>query len=412
MTCSKKCKGLVVPRVRRTISHQEPIDLDSIDPCVCVIGVGFVGEALLREFGQAFTSIGFDISRRRIEELEKVFSPFPKVTLTTDETRLREATHYLISVPTPLKKDRSINPAYLISAIRTTLSYARPGSAIILESSVSVGSTRQFLYPYKDTYHCGMSPERVDPGRTVPPPASIPKLVSALTPKSLSLIQKLYSQAFTTVIPVSSPETAELTKLFENCHRMINIAYVNEMADAARAHGVDPEEMVAAASSKPYGFTTYKPGLGVGGTCIPVNPFYLFANSARLPVLQEATSQMRKRPGRKARVFYQRVKKMIRGKPPRVLVVGIGYKVGQGGLACSPGLEFAEMLRRMGCSELMYYDPLVEKGAVEWMEALDDEEWEVKHLEGSFDAIAICMRQKGVDFGVLEKSKIIVQEVG
>ena len=340
---------------------QNSIDINAVEPCVCIIGVGFVGESLLREFGKHFRCIGFDISQKRIENLSESFKCFSRVTFTTDKTYLRDATHFLISVPTPLKKDRSIDLSYLHSAISTTLTYARPGSAIILESTVCVGTTRQCLDAYKDIYHCGMSPERVDPGRTTPEPKEIPKLVSGLTPKALTAIQNLYAQAFDHVIPVSSPETAEMTKLFENSQRMINIAYVNEMADAARAHSVDPEEMIQAASSKPYGFTPYSPGLGVGGTCIPVNPYYLFANNKNLPVLEKATAQMRKRPNTKARKLHARISATLEGRSPRFLVVGIGYKPGQNVLAASPGLASAERLRTLGCARLAFYDPLVQK---------------------------------------------------
>ncbi|KAF2642799.1 UDP-N-acetyl-D-mannosamine 6-dehydrogenase [Massarina eburnea CBS 473.64] len=382
-------------------------------PCVCVVGVGYVGEALLREFGHVFKSIGFDISQKRVDELEKLFRCLPKVSFTTNMEKLGQATHYLISVPTPLKKDHSVNLMHLLSAVSMVLSYARPGSAIVIESSVCVGTTRQFFNTYKETYHCGMSPERVDPGRIAPTAKEIPKLVSGLTPKALSIIQSLYAQVFDNVVPVSSPETAEMTKLFENCQRMINIAYVNEVADAARTHGIDPDEMIRAASSKPYGFTPYSPGLGVGGNCIPVNPFYLFANNKNLPVLEKATAQMRKRPGMKARKFHARINSTLPDRSPRILIVGLGYKPGQSLLTSSPGLAFAERLRRMGCSRLAFYDPLVCSEAVEWMEKLEDDSWCPPYLEENFDAVAICMRQKGVDFGAVEKlqtSKVVVQE--
>lgn len=415
MTYSHRYKNAspIVPRGRPILSHQIAIDIESVEPCVCVIGVGFVGEALLREFGRVFNSIGFDISQKRIEELAKSFTSLPNVTLTTDMASLSQATHYLISVPTPLKRDRSVNMIHLVSAISTTFKQARPGSVIVLESSVCVGTTRQFFSAYKDVYHCGMSPERVDPGRTQPTAKEITKLVSGLTPKALVVIQSIYAKVFDHVVPVSSPETAEMTKLFENCQRMINIAYVNEMADAARSHGVDPDEMIHAASSKPYGFTPYTPGLGVGGTCIPINPFYLFANNKNLPVLEEATAQMRKRPSTKARKFHTRITSSLSGRSPRVLVVGIGYKPGQSLLSGSPGLAFAERLRRLGCSRLAFYDPLVQGEALGWMEKLQEVSWHSLYLEKNFDAIAICLRQTNIDFRVIEKlhtSKVIVQE--
>ncbi|KAK7529406.1 UDP-N-acetyl-D-mannosamine 6-dehydrogenase [Phyllosticta citricarpa] len=403
----------ITPALGRVTPRGESIDIRKIEPCVCVVGVGFVGESLLREFGHVFKSIGFDISQKRIDELKWAFKDLPNVTLTADKEQLGRATHYLISVPTLLKEDRTVNLSHLLSAVSMVMGCARPGAAIVLESSVCVGTTRQLFAAYQDNYHCGMSPERVDPGRVAPTAKAIPKLVSGLTPKALNLIQSLYGQVFDHVVPVSSPETAEMTKLFENCYRMVNIAYVNEMADAARSHGVDPDEMIRAASSKPYGYTPFSPGLGVGGHCIPVNPFYLFANNKNLPVLEKATAQMWKRPSTKAKSFHRRTSSASADHLPRILVVGLGFKPGQSVLSCSPGISFAERLHKMGCRRLAFYDPLVQHEAVDWMEKLDDASWNPKYLEENFDAVAICMRQAGVDFGVVEKlqtDKIKVQE--
>ncbi|KAF1960997.1 UDP-N-acetyl-D-mannosamine 6-dehydrogenase [Byssothecium circinans] len=401
-THRRKPSNQIVPTLRRVSPRRDIIDIQTITPCVCIVGVGYVGESLLREFSRRFKTIGFDISQQRIDALKKSYQCLPNVTLTTDTEKLAQATHYLISVPTLLKDDQSVNLIHVLSAISMVLSYARPGSAIVLESTVCVGTTRQFFTSYKDTYHCGMSPERVDPGRPSPTAKEIPKLVSGLTPKALDVIQSLYAKVFDKVIPVSSPETAEMTKLFENCQRMINIAYVNEMADAAQTHGVDPHEMIQAASSKPYGFTPFSPGLGVGGHCIPVNPFYLFANNKNLPVLGKATAQMRKRPRTKARKLHELVSSTLADHSPRILVVGLGYKPGQSVLSCSPGLAFARKLRNLGCSRLAFYDPLVQREDVKWIEKLEDVLWCTQYLDENFDAIAICIRQMGVDFGVLE----------
>lgn len=408
-----------------------PIDITTVPPCVCVVGVGFVGESLLREFSHVFPStIGFDISASRISSLRAQFKATAAAsldrkkdddhhppTLTSDERDLSHATHYLIAVPTLLTPARTVNLTHLLSALRTVLTHARPGSAIVIESSVSVGTTRQLLAPYKSLHHCGMSPERVDPGRATPPARSIPKLVSGLTPAALTAIRALYARVYDTVIPVSTPETAEMTKLFENCYRMVNIAYVNEMADAARAHGVDPAEMVAAAATKPYGFAAFEPGLGVGGHCIPVNPFYLFANNPHLPVLEKATASMWQRPARMAKSFHRRASAAAakHGKQhasPHVLVVGVGFKPGQAVLSCSPGLAFASKLRSLGCQRLCFYDPLVAQDAVgDWMEKLDDGDWTAAYIDDHFDAVAVCVRQPGVEFDVLDKlGKARVQE--
>lgn len=372
--------------------------------CIAVVGVGIIGESLLTEFGRSFEAIGYDISTRRVQQLLPVFQQWNNVHLTTDETHLSKATHFLISVPTTLRPDRSVNLDHVVSAVQTVLGHARPGSSIIIESSVSVGTTRQVLGPYKHVFNCGMSPERMDPGRAWPIVERVPKVISALTPSALQPINYIYSQVFEHVVPVSSPEVAEMTKLYENCYRMVNIAYANEISDACRKQGIDPVEMINAAATKPYGFQAFYPGLGVGGRCIPVNPFYLFANNKNLPILERATKLMCGRPHKLASNFHRRC--LSTGSFPRVrvmpcvLVVGVGFKPGQSEVSNSPALTFARHLKDNGCTRLAFHDPLVAQSAIPWMEKLDDSAWNADYLDAEFDGIALCIRQCGVDFHV------------
>ena len=372
--------------------------------CVAVVGVGFVGESLLKAFGRIFKSIGYDISQKRIEKLGPTFRDSYRVSLTADATQLSRATHFLVSVPTTVRPDKSVNLDHVVSAVHTVLRYAQHGSSIIIESSVSVGTTRKILGPYKHLFHCGMSPERMDPGRTLPLVENVPKIVSALTQAACGPIERIYAQVFETVVPVSSPEVAEMTKLYENCYRMVNIAYANEISDACRNHGIDPFEMIKAASTKPYGFQPFYPGLGVGGHCIPVNPFYLFANNKALHVLDRATKLMCARPRKLAHNFHRRClpepKAARLNVMPRVLVVGVGFKPGQAEISNSPGLTFAEQLKKTGCARLAFYDPLVPQGSIPWMEKLDSSAWNVPYVDAEFDGIALCTRQHGVDFNV------------
>ena len=258
---------------------------------VCIIGVGYVGKELLDGFGKVFTSIGFDVSQPRLDFIAPGFADFEKVTLTSDVTQLAKGTHYLIAVPTNLHKDHSVNATHLLSAISMVATHARPGATVVIESSVSVGMTRAFLSQYAGTLKCGMSPERVDPGRSSPTLIEIPKVISGLDQESLVAIHDVYSKVFSHVVPVSKPEVAEMTKLYENCYRMVNIAYVNEIADACKNHDINPNEVIDAAATKPFGFQPFRPGLGVGGHCIPVNPYYLFVNN-ELPVLEFASTRM------------------------------------------------------------------------------------------------------------------------
>jgi nucleotide sugar dehydrogenase len=180
----------------------------------------------------------------------------------------------------------------------------------------------------------------VDPGRTTPPLSKIPKIISGIDELSLQYVNSFYAEVFDQVVKVSSLETAEMCKLYENCFRMVNIAYVNEIADACKEHGIDHNEMIKASSTKPFGYMKFTPGLGVGGHCIPVNPFYLFVNND-LPILKQATETTLQRPRDKARAFLDKYEEYLIKQDKAVCVVGIGFKPGQSLLVNSPGYEFA-----------------------------------------------------------------------
>lgn len=377
------------------------------DRIVAIIGVGYVGEMLATEFATAYETIGFDVSPERIQALKEQYKTIPSLELTNDESQLSRASHFLISVPTLLRSDKTVDSTHLLKAIETVTSYAKPGSTIVIESSVSVGMTRALIGHLLPTYHCGMSPERVDPGRTVPAAHTIPKVLSGMTPGCLESIQSLYSRVFDTIVPVSSPEVAEMTKLYENCYRMINIAYVNEIADACDEQGIDAKEVISAASSKPFGFQAFQPGVGVGGHCIPVNPFYLMANN-KLPLLQKATSRMCARPDKLALKFIKSIKLKSRrvGRKPRIMIIGVGFKPGQSTLSGSPALQFARAIKKKGCADLAFYDPFVAQKDVPWMRKIKDKEFSVKKLDANFDGVAVCMKQHRVDFDVLAKLNI------
>lgn len=234
---------------------------------------------------------------------------------------------------------------------------------------------------------------------------SIPKIISALddvTPGSLSRIQALYSPVFSSVHPVSSPEAAEMVKLYENCQRMVCIAYANEMADACIPHGLDPYEVCAAAATKPFGYMPYYPGAGVGGHCIPVNPYYLLSNGA-FPLLEQATSTMWQRPMAVAeRALDSLAHRGIRetGRSPKVLVVGVAFKVGQSSLSNSPGLEIAKKLVVSQKVEVTWADTLVQQEAIPQIPRLADDDWRSSVLK-TFDLIIVVLRQHGMNLDLL-----------
>lgn len=407
--------------------------------CVAVVGVGFVGASLLQELAAVFpNAVGYDVCPARLKHLqETVFSEnidrYKNLQLTQSEQQLRSASYFFIAVPTLLGEGSkssthqaptwSTSDDFVRRAISTVLCNCRPGSVIIIESSVSVGTTRALLEPYAEYVYGGTSPERVDPGRTSPPPALIPKLVAGLTETATTAIAEIYRRCYTNVISVSSPEVAEMTKLYENCFRMVNIAYANEAADACKSLDIDFKEVLTAAGTKPYGFMPFVPGPGVGGHCLPVNPYYMFGSCGKgnFPVLKQATKIMEQRPGKLAMAFYKRVAaEMVKRQRldrkdggrktlPRVLVVGVGFKAGSAVSSHSPGLAFAATLGNLGCCRLAYYDPLVDtstlKGDAYLLEKLADGMWSAEYLAKEFDAVAVCVRQHGVDWSVLEEMK-------
>ncbi|KAM5353905.1 hypothetical protein ACJ41O_000555 [Fusarium nematophilum] len=380
------------------------------DPVIAVIGVGYVGTHLVSSFSSLYQVIGFDVSAQRISELGAEYQDHDNIQFSQDPGDLSKATHFLISVPTLLRPDKTIDSSYLRDALKTVGKVARPGSTVVIESSVAVGMTRQLLGPLAASrrFFAGMSPERVDPGRVEPPIRSIPKVVSGLddiVPGSFEAVSRVYSTIFDKVIPVSKPEVAEMTKLYENCQRMVCIAYANEMADACIPHGIDPYEVCGAASTKPFGYMPYTPGVGVGGHCIPVNPFYLLSNSD-FPLLESATRAMHSRPGRLAERILTSLKQSVKGRTPRVLVAGMGFKAGQSQLDNSPG---ADLVRNLAVSldvDVYWADSLVKQKAFPQVRRLPDEDWQRDVLE-TFDSIIVVSRQPGINFDVLDELEAV-----
>ncbi|KAM0482462.1 hypothetical protein ACHAPX_002980 [Trichoderma viride] len=390
------------------VLRSERSSFDEPEPLVAVIGVGYVGEHLTDVFSRCYNVLGYDVSETRVKDLSAKYYGNKNVRITSKAKDLREASHFLISVPTLLQADKTVDTSYLRSALATVEEQAAPGSTVVIESSVAVGMTRELLGPLakRKGLFAGMSPERVDPGRTEPPAYSIPKIISGLddvAPNSLYAINKLYSAAFAKVVTVSKPEVAEMTKLYENCQRMMGIAFANEMANACIPIGIDPYEVSNAAATKPFGYMPYSPGLGVGGHCIPVNPYYLLSNSA-FPLLQAASEKMYARPAEIGeRIIDELYSKRFGNYMPRVLVVGMGFKRGQSHLVNSPGLELAKSLAKSDKVTVAFADPLVSQQALPNLLRLGDADWTAEYLDASFEMIVVAFKQDGLDFDVLGK---------
>lgn len=321
-----------------------------MDYKICVIGVGFVGEHLLENFKRVYNVIGVDLSINRTRILK---SKYKDVYFQNSFNDLEDRNVFLISVPT-LVKDGDIDMSCIHSVKKSLKGIVKPGSLVMIESSVYVGATREIFSDFLDRdIFVGFSPERVDPGRIEPRMNEIPKVVSGLNQASLEMCLDVYSKVFDKVVPVSSCECAEMCKLYENCFRMVNIAYVNEIADMCENMGINTSEMINASSTKPFGFMPFYPGLGVGGHCIPVNPYYLF-KSQQLPLLKYATNLMEERPKQKAVEIIKRY-----GNTNNILLVGIGFKKGESLLTNSPGYSLYKELCKMD-QNVTVYDPLVQ----------------------------------------------------
>ena len=364
---------------------------------VCIIGVGYVGEHLVEVFSKKYKVIGYDVSPDRVNLMKQRFSNKSNVTIQSSMDNLNESDLFCISVPTLLKSDKTIDTSYVDSAVNMLSNTAKNGSTIVMESSVSVGMTRNLLGEFrKKNIYIGFSPERVDPGRIEPAADKIPKIISGLDVESLENVFNFYNTVFEKVVKVSSTETAEMCKLYENCFRMINIAYINEISDNCHKLGIDVYEMVKACSSKPYGYMPFYPSLGVGGHCIPVNPFYLFTNNS-LPLLEAATNASLDRPKQKAHNFMNDMK---------ILVVGLAFKPGESYTMNSPGLEFANELIKMG-KNVVVYDPLVnhESKPVSHLKFLDPEKWNSDYITQNFTSIVIAIKQNKIDYNILNNIK-------
>ncbi|KAJ1021542.1 hypothetical protein NDA13_005578 [Ustilago tritici] len=344
------------------------LEVDSVKSThgtVLVVGVGFVGAHLMERFSSAYEIVAFDVSENRCQYLRKLHCNNPNVTFISDleaDDRTKAFDLCLIS----------------------------PGSTVVVESSVTVGMTREFSPLLAKGVHVGFSPEHVDPGRTLPAFQDIPKVVSGLDTPSLHRITELYSRVFSKVVPVSKPEVAEFTKLYENCQRLINIAYVNEIADACAKHGVDVHEVVMASATKPFGFMPYTPSLGAGGHCIPVNPFYLFAN-CDLPLLRTAALANQRRPVEKtvevAEIATQNHTALGKQGKPKVAVVGMGFKRGEASLAYAPTITLADKLTELGV-EVSYVDEYVT--SEKWGKVDMEDFRNAEKFDGMFDAVVVA----------------------
>ncbi|MCC6679706.1 MAG: nucleotide sugar dehydrogenase [Phycisphaeraceae bacterium] len=353
---------------------------------VGVVALGYVGLPLLRSFFDAgFPVLGFDIDPRKVEMLHagenylkhlgadfvSEMSKSDRFQATSDMARLSEADGLLICVPTPLGRHLEPDLSFIEDTTRAIAKTLRQGQLVVLESTTYPGTTREVMQPLLDAtglvcgsdYYLAYSPEREDPGRAGTTTATIPKLVGGIDETSGSIATLLYRQAIKTVIPVASAEIAEAAKILENVYRSVNIALVNELKVILDQMGIDVWQVIDAAATKPFGYQPFYPGPGLGGHCIPIDPFYLTWKARELGL----STQFIELAGRVNHEMPDYVVRRVaaalgeQGKPvkgSRVLVVGLAYKPNVDDVRESPSFELIEKLSALG-AEVDYHDPHV-----------------------------------------------------
>jgi UDP-N-acetyl-D-glucosamine dehydrogenase len=353
---------------------------------VSVVGMGYVGLPLAVEFAEAgFSVLALDVDAKKVESLNKgesYIDDIPTVRLKplVNSGKFRATTNYAelsavdaisICVPTPLNKTRDPDMSYINHAIDAISAVAHEGLLVVLESTTYPGTTDEVIRPRleKNGWQVGrdifiaFSPERIDPGNKVYQVRNTPKVVGGITPDCTEVASSLYGTSVDTVVPVSSPTSAEMVKLLENTFRAVNIGLVNEMALMCNKLNIDVWEVIHAASTKPFGFMPFYPGPGLGGHCIPVDPHYLswklktLNYTARfIELASEINTSMPLYVIDKITDALNDASKAVRGS--RIVVLGVAYKRNVNDVRESPALDVIELLRQKG-ADVVYHDPHV-----------------------------------------------------
>jgi UDP-N-acetyl-D-glucosamine dehydrogenase len=383
-----------------------------------VVGLGYVGLPLVVAFAQAGEQvIAVDIDQRKIDALalgesyvedissELLRSVLGSVRAGTDYAPLAQAEAILICVPTPLTANREPDLGPLEDSAQALAGVVRQGQLIVLESTTYPGTTRELLVPVLEQgssltvgegFNIAFSPERVDPGRTDFTLENTPKVVGGITQTCGDRAVELYGRVCKTIVRVSTPEAAELTKLLENIFRSVNIALVNELSIVAERMGIDIWEVVDAAATKPYGFMRFEPGPGMGGHCLPVDPFYLTWRAREFHMSTEfielagkINQQMPVHCVERIELALNDVAKPIRGS--KIVLLGVAYKGGIGDVRESPALRIIEELTRRG-ADLVYHDPHVPE-----LTELELVSTPLKDALEDADAVVLVTAHPGID---------------
>ncbi len=405
-----------------------------------IIGLGYVGLPLMLRFSEVgFKVVGIDIDQAKVEALNAGKSYIERIDhdkirtalsrgfeATFDFSRAEEADVLIICVPTPLNKNREPDLGFVIKTTEALLPFLRKGQVLSLESTTYPGTTEEELLPRMESTGLEVgtgvflvySPEREDPGNTDFETKTIPKVCGGYTASCLEVGIALYQSAIDRVVSVSSTKAAEMTKLLENIHRAVNIGLINEMKIVADKMDIDIHEVIAAAATKPFGFTPYYPGPGLGGHCIPIDPFYLAwkakeydLNARFIELAGEVNTSMPYWVMGKVVEALNRFGKAVNGS--KVLVLGISYKPDVDDMRESPSVKLMELLQEKG-AEIAYSDPHVPV-----FPTIREHYFNMSSVELSpevireFDCLLVATNHKAFDYEMIEQhARLIVDTRG
>src|SRR4051794_1045790 len=383
-----------------------------------IVGLGYVGLPLAVAFAEADCEVvGIDVDpgkvgglregRSHIEDIpsERLGAVQDRLLFSTRFVELHEADAILICVPTPLTRNREPELGPMLAATQALAGVIRSGQTVVLESTTFPGTTREHLVPLLEEsglragedFSLAFSPERVDPGRTDYTIRTTPKIVGGLTPDCTERAAAVYEQVCDHIVRVSTPEVAEMSKLLENIFRSVNIALVNELAMLADRMGIDIWEVVDAAATKPFGFMRFDPGPGMGGHCLPVDPFYLTWKAREYDIATEFIELAGKVNKQMPYFYLEKIERALNDaskpvKGSRILIVGVAYKGGVGDMRESPALKILDLVRERG-ADVSYHDTHVAE--------LPDRGLSSVELPYASDLAVIVTAHPGVDHGGL-----------
>jgi len=396
---------------------------------VAIVGLGYVGLPLALQFARSGVTVtGLDIDARKVDAILKGQSYIKHITATsiaeaveggrltasTDFSHVKSMDAVIICVPTPLNKNREPDISYIVDTGRAIAPYLAKGTLVVLESTTYPGTTDEDLRSVLEQgsglkagvdFHLAFSPEREDPGNPDSKVASIPKVIGGYTPACLERTKQLYGQAIKTLVPVSSCRAAEATKLMENIFRSVNIALVNELKMVYSAMGIDVWEVIQAAKTKPFGFMAFYPGPGLGGHCIPIDPFYLTwkareygQNTRFIELAGEINTAMPERVVERVAEALNTRRKPLNGS--KILIVGLAYKANVDDDRESPSYVLLDLLSKRG-AEAAYYDPHVpvirpSREHSHWA-GRRSVAWE-QPVIGGFDAVLVATAHEAVNY--------------